>query len=285
MDITVEDIKKKGKNLGLSYTQSLSRYLFEEILCRISSSQLKDQVWLKLEESYIHGEKKKITPNRIIYYMKEISYEKLNQAMESILEQKKNDGIQMKWRLLFLDEQLEIVLDTQVDQVELPFKIIVRPVWQQEQFPEEETYRLAFQENREITYQSYPKELNLAECFYEILDRLELIGSMEPYGTIQRILSAYPVEGRHFYFDMKELFAVRKLASMEKRWKTVLEYAGYTYMEKRWNKYRRNTSQTDISWKELLSCMDKFYTPVWEAIQKDMIFFGDWMPHLGRYLN
>lgn len=279
----IEEIKKTGKNLGLSYVQSLSLYLFEQILCQVSQSTLGEDMWLKESEFYFHERKKKTAPNQIIFYMKGISWQKLERLLEDMGKKDARQGFWLEHRLLFLDKQIEIQLNMQVDQVKIPFRLLVRPVWQpeQEQFPTEGTYDMVFQENREIKYKSYPPELNLAESFYEILDHLELIGTMEAYGTVDRILKTHAVDGRRFYLEMKELFQVYPLVSQEKRWDTVLGYRDYRYMKKRWMKYKKGGTP----WEELMDWMKNFFNPVWESIREDTIFFGDWMPNLGRYLD
>lgn len=283
MDIPVEKIRQKGKKLGFSYIQSLSLYLFETILCWVSQSDLKDDMWLKWSE--LDRKRMKGAPNQIIYYRKDISYLTLQQAIDRMCKDKSNNHFQLDWDMLFFDKQMEIVLTVKIEHVIVSFKIVIRPVWEKEQFPEKRIYRSLFWENREIVYKSYPIELNLAECFYEILDRLELIKDMEPYGTICQILGSYPVDGRRTYLNMAELLKKQELTSVKKRWDTVLGYKDYTYMEKRWKKYCKTDKEQTVSWEECMGLLKEFFTPVWNSIQEDRIFVGDWMPHLGRYLN
>lgn len=285
MDMTVEEIREKGKKLDLSYVQALSLYLFESILEGVSYSELKDKMWLRQTDFFQKGKKKKTVSNQIVYYMKDISYQTLQRAMGEILRQKKDSSFQMEWEMLFLDKEIEIVLHTKIEQVEVPFKVVIRPVWVEDQFSEKEDYFSLLWENKTIEYRAYPMELRLAECFYEILDKLELIANMECYDTVCQILKGRPVDGRRTYLNMVELLEKQPVISVEKRWDTVLGYQDYSYMKKRWNTWRKAEKENLISWEECMETLREFFSPIWNAIQEDRIFIGDWMPHLGRYLE
>ncbi len=292
MCTSIEEIRKRGKARGLSYAQSLSAYFFEEILIWMNQSSIKERMWLKPEEFHLQGRGKKTTPNRILYYMKEISYQELTEAIEEFQSQKERKDRIVDGELLFYDRQLEVSLTLKVDAVTVPFKILVRPVWQKDCFPEEGQYQPVFQKGEAVFYRKYPEEMNLSECFFEMMDRLELIGDMQPYGEALRILSTQAVDGRRVFLYMQELLEKQGLTSAGKRWETVLGYADYRYMEKRWSKYRKAhqkgnaQGETDSlkSWPEVIALFNEFFTPLWEGVLKDEIFIGDWMPSLGRYL-
>ena len=281
-DMTVDQIRTAGKKCKLSYIQALSLYLFERVLHWVSRSELKDEMWLKRPE--LPGKGKDINSNEIIFYMKKISYLTLLDMAAGIFQDKEEHVPRMNWEMLFYDRQLEIVLDMRVEHVAFPFKVIIRPVWDEEQYPEKETYQLRLIQGEEIHYAAYPMELELAECMYEILDKLELIHDMQPYGTACQILRIHPVNGRRMFQNLSDFFEKQKISSMERRWDTVLGYKSYTYMKKRWNKYEKSLHM-GLSWEECLELLNLFFTPIWEAIREDRVFFGDWMPHLGRYLD
>lgn len=285
--MTVEEIRRKGKSLGLSYLQSLSLFLFETILTWVSESELKEILWLKLSELSIRG-KKQGELNEIVFYTREISYGKLEDALKKLFLKKEHMFSRFSWELVIYDRQLEIPLKVQLGQVPVVFQMVIRPVWDKDSFPETGQYPIQLLDkggNQEISYCAYPTELNLAECFYEILENLELIGDLEAYELAWRILKEYPMEGRKIYAHMNEMLEKQPMASLEKRWDTVLEYQTYGYMKKRWDKNRKGRKEETCSWEECIKLLDRFFTPVWKAIQEDTIFFGDWMPNLGRYLD
>ncbi len=285
--MTIEGIRQKGKSLGLSYVQSLSLFLFETVLTWVSETELQELLWLKLSEIFL-TDKKQGELNEIIFYTKEISYERLEASIQTLLLKKEHEFSKLSWELLIYDRQLQIPLEVQLGQVPVAFQLVIRPIWGQDQFPEEGHYLLKMlgdEKNPEIAYRAYPTELNLAECFYEILENLELIGDLDAYDLACRILKEYPIEGRRIYVHMKELVERQPMASLEKRWDTVSGYREYGYMRKRWNKYQKGRKEKTSSWEECMDLLEKFFSPIWKAIQEDTIFFGDWMPSLGRYLD
>lgn len=280
----IEEIRKKGKNLGFTYVQSLSLFLFETVLQWISESKLKDDLWLKSSDLQIKERHTGIS-HEMICYQREISCLDLHHAIEELLKNRESDSFHLKWEMLIFDRQIELILHTKLEQVEVPFKVMIRPIFAREQFPEEEIYPSLLSEKKEICYNAYPVGIDLAECFYEILDRLELIGDMRSYDTICWILKHYPVEGRKVYLLVKEFLEKKELPSVEKRWETILSYVSYPYMKKKWNKYRKVYREEKITWDACMKLLDEFFTPIWDAIWRDQIFFGDWMPHLERYLD
>jgi len=284
MHMTIDEIRNAGKRLGFSYTQTMSVYLYERILYWISLQDFSDNMWLRRSDFYEKGKKKKTAPNQIIYYMREISYQELQQAFEHMFTHKEEQAYQIQWEMRFFDRQIEVALHIKIEKVTVPFKIVIRPVWIEEQFPEKEEYQFLLWEGKTTQYRAYPVELYVAESFYEVLDKLELIGDMKIYNTIYRVLSSYPVDGRRAYLNMVEIFKQQAMTSVEKRWDTVLGYRNYAYMKKRWNKYRKSEKEEEVVWEECIGLMEEFFTPIWRAVQEDVIFTGDWMPHLGRFL-
>ena len=55
-------------------------------------------------------------------------------------------------------------------------------------------------------------------------------------------------------------------------------------MKKRWEKYVRKQGMENVSWETVLHRIVLFLRPVWNAMCRDEVFFGDWMPDLERYL-
>ena len=73
-------------------------------------------------------------------------------------------------------------------------------------------------------------------------------------------------------------------AKQEKRIEMLESYDTYTYMKKRWEKYVRKQGIENVSWETVLHRIVLFLRPVWNAMCRDEVFFGDWMPDLERYL-
>ena len=136
----------------------------------------------------------------------------------------------------------------------------------------------------------FSPESRLGEQLFEIMDKLELVSDMKPYGDAYEILKRYSVSGRQII----DIFKVRaknkpKTVSMH-RLEQVYGYRSYAYMRKRWEQYcKRLTRQQRVyanaGWEETLDLILDFLTPVWSAFCNDEIFYDDWMPELGRFLG
>lgn len=284
-DLTLQELSKKGKNLGLSYAQTLSLFFFEKILLEVSEGGIGDNLWLKEEEFQILGKKKKRIPNEITYYMTNISYQLILDSMKQLIEEKKYTEV--AWRLDFYDTELVVDLQAALKKIPVSFKIRVRPIWQEDQYLEEGSYRPLLLPVPEIPYHKYPLELDIVECLFQILDKLELIGDMRPFAVIYQILRSKALPGRHIYLNMKEFVENSDISALHKRMETVLGYRNYGYMKKRWNRYVKECGDMDRkedSWERVMGLLEECFNPVWEAIEQDDIFIGDWMPQLGRYL-
>ena len=65
----------------------------------------------------------------------------------------------------------------------------------------------------------------------------------------------------------------------------ILSYREYPYMKKRWEKHLRKQKKTTPQWEEIMDILEVFLTDIWNSICRDEVFFGDWMPDLGRFLD
>lgn len=284
-EMTLDELSRKGRKLGLTYAQTLSLHIFENILQWVSHSRLRDALWMKEEECQILGRKKKRVPNEIVYYMPDISYQAINDAFIEMMKGKSTD--EAIWHMDFYDNELVVDMRMTLGQVPVAFKVRVRPVWHQEQYAEDGSYRTALLPEQEISYRKYPVELDIAECFCHILDKLELIGDMRSYAAIYDILRKQALDGRHVYLSVGNMIEACRISQPRKRWDTVRGYRDYGYMRKRWNRYIKecgDLNRNEDSWEHVVTMMDEFFTPVWNAVERDEVFIGDWMPQLGRYL-
>ncbi len=141
-----------------------------------------------------------------------------------------------------------------------------------------------FFEKKCAVYQHFPVETYLAEQLFSILKFLELIPSMEVYDTTFRLLEQETVDGRHIYETLSFLCGNEEVIPQEKRIEMLESYDTYTYMKKRWEKYVRKQGIENVSWEIVLHRIVLFLRPVWNAMCRDEVFFGDWMPDLERYL-
>ncbi|MBO5524069.1 MAG: hypothetical protein J5986_10420, partial [Roseburia sp.] len=108
---------------------------------------------------------------------------------------------------------------------------------------------------------------------------------MDHYLQIYRILSEYSADGRHVKEKLVQLCEREHISMEEERVKELVSYREYGYMKKRWEKYLRHCGKTEPEWEEVVDKLEKFLGPIWQAVCKDEVFFGDWMPDLERFFD
>ncbi len=131
----------------------------------------------------------------------------------------------------------------------------------------------------------HPKEYAVAEAAAKILQQLELIGEMEPYLQVYRMIHEEALEGRR----LKEALGIeaekRHIRLSEKPFKIWMTYEEYAFMKKKWKSFLRQKSLSEPSWKDCFNDIKTFLTPLWTALCDDEMFFLDWMPDLQRYFD
>ena len=170
------------------------------------------------------------------------------------------------------------------EEMKVPLVIHISPLVYHAAKPEKQKLQSVFFEKKCAAYQHFPVETYLAEQLFTILKYLELIPSMEVYDTTFRLLEQETVDGRHIYETLSFLCGNEEVSPQEKRIEMLESYDTYTYMKKRWEKYVRKQGIENISWETVLHRIVLFLRPVWNAMCRDEVFFGDWMPDLERYL-
>ena len=170
------------------------------------------------------------------------------------------------------------------EEMKVPLTIRISPLVYDAAKPEKQELQSVFFEKKCAAYQHFPVETYLAEQLFTILKYLELIPSMEVYDTTFRLLKQETVDGRHIYETLSFLCGNEEVSPQEKRIEMLESYDTYTYMKKRWEKYIRKQGIENVSWETVLHRIVLFLRPVWNAMCRDEVFFGDWMPDLARYL-
>ena len=131
----------------------------------------------------------------------------------------------------------------------------------------------------------YPTEYEAADEMGEILSGLELLGEMESYLHVYEIFQNHPVEGVRFQTALRETLKKKHLSFSEDRLRTVLGYRDYSYMKKKWKVLLRRQKLLSPTWEEVIDMLSSAVLPIWEVSVRDEVFFGDWMPEIGRYLD
>ncbi|MCR5545117.1 MAG: hypothetical protein K6F30_01385 [Lachnospiraceae bacterium] len=139
--------------------------------------------------------------------------------------------------------------------------------------------------NKTYEMLTYPLEQEAAVHLGAILKDLELINEMEHYFALYHIFSKETIEGVRLQNGLEGVLKKEKISFMSDRFDTVLSYRDYSYMKKKWKVLLRRQKTNEPSWEEVVDILEKVVVPIWNTSKEDMIFFGDWMPEIGRYLD
>lgn len=151
-------------------------------------------------------------------------------------------------------------------------------------YPDKSIYNFFDPQIRMLPVRVYPKENQAADYIMEILEKLELINEMEDYLYLYRLAKDESVSARDICHALSEGVKEENNAT----WKSFEIFSGYlnsTYMKKKWKVLLRRHKLKSPEWEEMMELLIKFIEPLWASVTKGELFFGDWMPELGRYLD
>ncbi len=192
------------------------------------------------------------------------------------------------------EKKQKLYLEAQFEDMKVPVVVKLECRENELLYSERKEMQLLLEKDS-LLYSVCAPEQQLSECIHMILDRLELISSMDYYDKAFEILNTYTVDGRRF----AEALHAKKNTYDETILFKIKEYRDYHYMEKRWNSYVKNKAfqqkkqkmlgldsveKKQVAWSELVDYICKFIGPIYLTMCKDEIFIGDWMPELGRFM-
>lgn len=294
--------KEKSQQDKLPLSDVLYGYAIEDLMVRIGNSSFQDFLWLTNEQAIGEAAYRKKTKDSLEF----LYYGQSKKVFSSILSAGapfSKELIEILVKELFLEDdclqdenaiywncvlsETEPGICLQLEgiymQMHVPVTIRIDDAQPGVHRPIKKEMKLMF-EKKTCSYLSYSKESILSESAFEIMRKLELISNMEAYDTINEILKNQTVSGRHIIEDLKILGAKEPKVISKKRLEQVISYKDYGYMKKKWQQYSRVHNPNSESWEVVMERVLAFLIPLWNALCENEIFFGDWMPELGRFL-
>lgn len=238
------------------------------VLKKILESGYKDKLWMK----------KKLEPEQIeqglIFYPAENNQKEMIEQLRELFQKEIVEGKSMPFSV---ETKNRVYLEIEMEKYRIPFFIEVQPYKEVFSYPIEEQLD-------KLVYYRFPTEEYLAQGFYEIFNKLELLNDLSWYKEIYDILLTEAVDGRKVRDCLAKFLEKKKIPSFEKRLDTIKSYENYGYMKKKWKNEKKRQSKEMPEWNQVVALLVTFISPIFDAIIKDEIFFEDWMPQLGRYL-
>ena len=151
--------------------------------------------------------------------------------------------------------------------------------------PDKMELKLTAYENRSVIVLTNPKEEELSKHLVEIIEKLELINDMDHYLFAYEILTSNPINGRKVKERLEEMLVEKGIKIDSTRIDMLLAYRDYTYMKRKWKVELRQKKKSEPQWSDVNDCIINFLKPIWKAMEDKVIFLGDWMPQLKRFLD
>ncbi len=293
-------LKAKSEELGIPFPNLLAGYVLEELMYLIADSPFSLFFWLR-NNSALGVEqyrRKNILTLEFSYQTDPVAMKKEGTVpgqklslkmgyvmLAYILKVEKVPEIKWKGRAQFEGGVLDLEINGEFEEMTVPIHLRITELAEEGMVPLRKSFPLFMQNDRKIPYLQYPTETTLAEQLFLIIKNMELLPEMKPFDMVYEILNVEAVDGRHIREMVYEFCQREQLPLEEDRAETILSYRDYTYMRKRWEKYLRHRKRKAPTWDEVMTQLGEFLPRLWTSICRDEIFFGDWMPGLGRFLD
>lgn len=289
--LNYELLLERAKTLHIPFSNLLGGAVLEEIVQRIDFLEQGEHFWLR--NGTVLGEQQ--YAKKLVLCL-EYDYVTEKQTNESILqnlaeefkvkvwEKKGENDFIFRQREKLFKKYLLLQMTAEFEDMQIPVSVKIYPQCEKKKIPRREVISSVLFPKKEISYNSYPVEGILAEKYMEIITKLELIQNIGDYYDIYCLLERESVDGRKVKEYIKDQCEEKKLSKEENRLVMIAGYKDYSYMKKKWKAFLRSVPANEPSWEKAVERFLMFFEPIWQAVTKDLVFFGDWMPELNRFL-
>lgn len=278
-------IKEKAEKLNIPFKNLLSAAVSEIIIELLANGKYCNELYLCNYHEFNENVYRDLCITNIYYeYVKDIDDKMAILYMRDILKEIMTKAALEGFAVTGSVNDSCIILKITVDDMYVPLHLYFKKHGASHE-PEKITLNLIAYENRVVDVLTNPKEEELSKHLFEIIEKLELINDMDHYMNAYEILTANPINGRKVKDRLAELVREKNIIVDDTRIKMLAGYCDYTYMKKKWKVELRQKKKSEPEWSDVNKCIMNFLNPIWEAMEKNMVFLGDWMPQLKRFLD
>ena len=288
--ITQRLLIEKSRETGVPFSGLLGGAVLEETVRRISMTKEGENLWLKNSTILGKEQYKKNLSLSLEYDFFPLEGEEicLPELAESLRQQAfgENDdyGIVFSQTDRLMKKYLLILFEAKFLGMQTPVSVKIFPCREERQIPKKECFSLILFPQVTVAYNRCQTEDILVENYMEIITKLELILDMRVYYDSYRLLGSESVDGRRVREGIGERCRKQGITVEDRRLQMIAGYQNYAYMKKKWKAFLRSVNEKEPPWELVIERLMKFFSPIWDSIAKDLIFFEDWMPELGRFL-
>ena len=278
-------IKEKSEELNIPFKNLLSASVCEIIIELLANGKYCNELYLCNSAEFNIDVYRNLSINNIYYeYVRDLDDKMailyMKDVLKEIMSKAALEGMTVKASV----QDNGIAINITVDDMYVPVVIHLKKHGITQE-PEKITINLIAYGNRKVEVLINPKEEELAKHLFEIIEKLELINNMDHYLDSYDILTTYPVNGRKVKDRLTELLSEKEIVIDDTRIDMLKGYTDYTYMKKKWKVELRQKKKSEPLWSDVNQCLINFIDPIWQAMEKNIVFLGDWMPQLKRFLD
>ena len=279
------NIKEKSEQLNIPFKNLLSAAVCEIVIELLANGKYCNELYLCNSAEFKSDVYKDLCISNIYYeYVRELDDKMAILYMRDILKEIMAKGALEGMAVNGSVGETGISLKITVDDMYIPINLYFKKHGASHE-PEKVSLELIAYGNRKVDVLINPKEEELSKHLLEIIDKLELINNMDHYYDAYEILTSNPVNGRKVKDRLTELVKEKGITIDDSRLNMLKSYSDYTYMKRKWKVELRQKKKSEPQWSDVNNCLMNFLSPIWDAMEKNMVFLGDWMPQLKRFLD
>ncbi|SEK76476.1 hypothetical protein SAMN02910377_01761 [Pseudobutyrivibrio ruminis] len=279
------NIKEKSEQLNIPFKNLLSAAVCEIVIELLANGKYCNELYLCNSAEFKSDVYKDLCISNIYYeYVRDLDDKMAILYMRDILKEIMTKGALEGMAVNGSVGETGISLKITVDDMYIPINLYFKKHGASHE-PEKISLELIAYGNRKVDVLINPKEEELSKHLLEIIDKLELINNMDHYYDAYEILTSNPVNGRKVKDRLSELVKEKGIVIDDSRLNMLKSYGDYTYMKRKWKVELRQKKKSEPQWSDVNNCLMNFLSPIWDAMEKNMVFLGDWMPQLKRFLD
>ncbi len=123
---------------------------------------------------------------------------------------------------------------------------------------------------------TYSLESTIAEKFDAILQRFELTGRMKDFYDIYYLSRTFDFDGLKLQIAIQETLQNRGTAYEKDSFQRILALAEDENMHIKWRHFLKTLGNPEIEFREIITDLAAFLSPVWEAVLQEIEFLQQW---------
>ena len=279
-------LKNKAKETRISYQQCLQLFFQEEFLRKLAASPYKDNLILKggLFIYTLTNFSSRATVD-VDFLLRGINndMERMDKIIAEILAiptgndfisfiasktepiavQRKYHGVSMQITGYIKNVRVPFNVDIGVGDVIVPHA-------------QQRTLQTQLDGYEKPEIMTYSLESTIAEKFDAILQRFELTGRMKDFYDIYYLSQTFDFEGLKLLTALQQTLQNRGTDYNRDSFSRVLTLSNDAEMRQKWRYFLRTLHNPDIAFQDVMSGIQRFLEPIWNAILNETEFIKNW---------